>query len=460
MDLRASIEHVAWPAVMGGFAAELMALQWQFNASQFWSPERLRQAQFRQLELLVAHAASKVPFYAERLREADIDPTAHLTEDAWARLPVLTRRDVQRAGDKLHAPSPAAHGAISEVASGGSTGVPVHVRKTGLDNLLWNAIHIREEFWHRDDPAGTVVRLRGVPAHFPPEHSAAMNSREGLILPDWGPPASLLWKTGKMGLMHYVRPAAEQEAFLRRMQPEYIYTLPSTLRLLLAQWRGAPFKLRSVWTLSEAVDDTLREACRTVFGCRIVHNYTSAETGYLALQCPQSDVFHVQSETVLLEVIDGDGRPCKPGEIGRVVVTPLHNFAMPLLRYEIGDEAEPGLPCACGRGLPVLARIVGRIHDFATLPTGERRRVQPGHHELAAIRAIHEYQLIQRSRERIEILIVASRKLTNEEESAIRIIHSTKIGPEFHYDITYCDAIPRTPGGKLRPFISEVSAPA
>jgi phenylacetate-CoA ligase len=87
--------------------------------------------------------------------------------------------------------------------------------------------------------------------------------------------------------------------------------------------------------------------------------YSANETGYLALQCPLSGHYHVQSETVLVEVLDEVGRACRPGETGAVVVTPLQNFAMPLLRYSLGDFAEVGSPCACGRHLPVLKEILG-----------------------------------------------------------------------------------------------------
>src|SRR3546814_13116510 len=84
---------------------------------------------------------------------------------------------------------------------------------------------------------------------------------------------------------------------------------------------------------------------------------------YLALQCPEHEHYHVQSEAVLLEVLDEEDRPCRPGEVGRVVVTPLTNFAMPMIRYAVGGLAAVGAPCPCGRGLPVLTRILGRARD-------------------------------------------------------------------------------------------------
>jgi phenylacetate-CoA ligase len=88
--------------------------------------------------------------------------------------------------------------------------------------------------------------------------------------------------------------------------------------------------------------------------------YSSDEAGYIALQCPEGEHYHVQSESLLLEVLDAAGSACMPGQVGRVIVTTLNNFAMPLVRYDTGGDAEVGPPCACGRGLPVLRSLVER----------------------------------------------------------------------------------------------------
>jgi len=459
MGLVSSIEGAAFPAVATGMAAEIMALQRQFDASQFWPPEVMRAVQWRQLRLLVAHAARQVPFHARRLRAAGIDPET-FTEADWRRLPVLTRRDLQARGDALQARVvPKSHGATTTVSSGGSSGVPVRVRKTALDNLLWNAMHVRDEIWNRPDPAGTIVRIRGTSPALTPEQQALTFST-GLCLPDWGPPTSLLWQTGPIWLLNDHVPIAAQAAFLREKQADYLFTFPSNLRLLLAHFRETgerPPALRSVWTMSEVVDETMRAQCREVFGCRIVHNYSSAEAGYMALQCPDGDHFHVMSETLLLEVLRPDGTPCTPGEIGRVVLTPLHNFAMPLLRYEIGDEAEMGGPCACGRGLPVLRRIVGRMYDYLVLPSGRRQRVDTGFLRIAAIPAVREFQVVQRSLERGEILMVLSRPLTAAETAEIHQVLREKVSSELRFDIVVLDSIPRTVAGKLRIFVSDLA---
>ncbi len=459
-ELRSSIEQVAWPAVPAGTAAQLLALQYQFDETQWWPAEQLRARQFGQLQLLLRHAAATVPFHAERLRLAGIDPNEPLTEAAWARLPILTRWDVHDAGGLLHATSiPASHGVTGETTTGGSTGIPVHVRRSAVDGLMWSAVAVREEIWHRDDMLGCMVRVRAQPDGLTEEQKRQVRSADGLQGADWGPPAALLWRTGRSAVLDYTTPVPRQAEFLRRMEAVYLFTDPSNLRLLLGHCRDKHIvlpDLLAVWTVSEVVDESLRRLCHDVFGVRIVANYSAAETGYIALQCPDHDHYHVQSEVIFVEVLNDAGSPCAPGEIGRVVVTPLHNFAMPLLRYELGDEAEVGAPCPCGRGLPVLRRVVGRTLDYLTLPSGEKRRPILNHYRLAEVAAIREFQIVQRSVERIEVLMVLGRPLSANEKATITAVLAAELGGEFDIVLTPCETIPRTAAGKLRPFMSDL----
>lgn len=463
LSLQSPIESVAWPAVLSGPDAQVMALQYQLSDSQWWSPERIRARQLQQLRQLLIHAERQVPFYAQRIRSAGLDLLQELSEASWARLPILRRVDVQRAGDDLNARKvPQQHGTSSVAASSGSNGVPVRVRKTELDNLLWFAAHVREELWHRNGSRGVLARIRRVPPKLTPEQVAQVRSPTGLMLPDWGPPISRLWRTGPMGVLDDRVAIADQAAFLQRLKPEYLHVFPANLRLVLSHFREQNLRLeslRSVWTMSETVEDSLRELCHEVFGCPIIHHYSAAETGYMALQCPEhEDRYHVQSEFVLLEVLDPEGRPCEPGTIGSVFVTPLHSFATPLLRYEIGDEAELGEACPCGRGLPVLRRIVGRVNDYLVTPSGQRHRVESGYYRLCKISAIREFQLIQRAVDHVELAVVLARPLTEQETADLRAMLEHDFSSELRFTIAVRDALPRTEAGKLRTFVSELAS--
>ena len=161
----------------------------------------------------------------------------------------------------------------------------------------------------------------------------------------------------------------QQAAWLQRCNPEYLLTYPSNVMALMqhSQQHGWRLNKRARCTFGEIVEPHVRAACQRIWNVPLVDMYSSQEVGYIALECPDRDAYHVQCENVLVEVVDEAGHACQPGEIGRLLVTTLHNFAMPLIRYDIGDYAEVGEACECGRGLPVLKRIVGRPTQYVDL---------------------------------------------------------------------------------------------
>ena len=320
-----------------------------------------------------------MPFYGVSLRRAGIKPGHPITDDAWARVPILGRRAVQEAGDRLHATElPPGHGRPVEVRTSGSSGMPVTVRKTELEQFYWQSFTLREELWHGRDLGAKLLAIRRDDQLAPTATGASLRQ-----LRDWGAPVATVYPTGPMVLLDYRCTIAEQADALRRERPDYLLTFPSNLLALLRHMRAqdlAPAGLRGVRTAGEALAPETRALCSRPLGCvEVTDCYSAAETGNLAFQCPDSppgqERYHVQSESALVEVLDADGRPCAPGATGRVVVTPLHNFAMPLIRYEIGDLAEVGPPCTCGRTLPVLTRIPGRARDMLTLPGGAQRHL-------------------------------------------------------------------------------------
>lgn len=452
-----------WPSVETREGPELREMLRRFGESQWWPPQRLRASQFSLLGALLAHAKAHVPHYAERLKPLEIPADGVLTEALWRQIPILKRSEVRDLGDRLRADAyPESLGALGMTMTGGSTGIPVRVLRTDMDSFLWNAITLREELWHREDIRGTIATLRGVDNDFfaaAMRRPGAVRIGGGVILPQWGPPATSLWQTGKMAILQPGATPVAQADFLAAVHPDYLLIKPSGLRLLLAYLRDtgtALPPLRAVWTAHEVVDASLRAECQSLLGCRIVSNYSASETGYIALQCPEHAHYHVMAETLYVEVVDEAGQPCAPGEIGRVLVTPLYGFAMPLLRYEIGDEAVAGPPCPCGRGLPVLTRVVGRLENYLILKDGTRRRVDLGHYQLSAIPAIREFQLVQPARGRVELRLAVARPLGEAEMIFLRDMMQRSFGEELEHAIVIVSELPRTPGGKVMQFVSEI----
>ncbi len=220
--MRSSIESNIFPPILTSRPATLMALQHHLGQSQWWHAERLRAEQLRQLAALVNFATSTIPFYADRLRAAGLEPGAPMTWEAWSRIPVLTRHDVQDAGDALNpAALPPSHGRTGEIASGGSTGVPVRIQKSDFANLMWDAIHIREELWHREDPTGALVMIAGLPRTMSEATRQAASTSNGMTVPQWGGIQSQIWTTGPLHMIDLNHPAEAHVDFILRHAPSY-----------------------------------------------------------------------------------------------------------------------------------------------------------------------------------------------------------------------------------------------
>ncbi|MBL9124642.1 MAG: phenylacetate--CoA ligase family protein [Planctomycetaceae bacterium] len=456
LDVTTTVNGTVWPGIPGPFASQLLAMQCQFEAIQWLSPEELLARQTRQLGRLLAHAYDTSPFYRRRLDAVGLPAERVHGPAEWLRIPLLTRSDLQTQHAEILSRSvPEAHGPQSQLFTSGSTGRPVMVVGTGLTQLFWNCCTLRDHLWHRRAPGATLAAIRSLAGEIG-------RAPEGLTGEDWGPATRGIVNTGPSYTLSVHSTIEEQADWLQRRDPDYLLTYPSNLLALVQHsqahgWRLP--RLRQARTFGELLEPHVRRACRARWGVGIVDMYSSQEVGYIALQCPAQEQYHVQAENVLVEVIDEEGRLCSPGQIGRVVVTALHNFALPLLRYEIGDYAEVGEACPCGRGLPVLRRIMGRQRNMAILPDGRRRwpAIELAEtDELADFPPIHQFQLVQRSTTAMEMLLVVHRPLSAADEDRLRAWIVSAVGYPFEVAFRYVDSIPRSPLGKFEDFRCEI----
>ncbi len=446
--------EIAWPAIPRSQSAALMSILFQLEISQGRSPEELALQQFRQLGHVIQHAYQTVPFYRRRFDEAKLDPVKIASPDRWSEVPLLTRRDIQTCGAQLHSTAiPPTHGPVKSTATGGSTNQPVVTLGTGMTELFWQALTLRDHFWHCRDFAGSIAAIRytGDSRARPPLGQQSDN---------WGVATANMMTTGPAYLLNIQSSVEEQAAWLLDCNPTYVLSYPSVLLALSQIFADRDWtlpRLREIRTFGEILEPGCRASCQRVFGAKVVDMYSSQEVGYIALQCPQQEHYHVQSENLLVEILDESGVPCQPGEIGRVVITTLHNFAMPLLRYDIGDYAEVGEQCSCGRGLPVLKRILGRQRNLLVMPDGQRRWPIFNEGERPEeLPLFYQFQAIQRSREHLEIRVVRDGPLSRAEEEAVVRYLQQSLGHPFMITIICVDSIPRSPAGKFEDFISFV----
>ena len=452
--IRSRVPGLIWPGLPGSYGDAHLSLLWQLERSQWWRAEVLLAHQMKQLKVILDHAVKHVPYYRARL--AGLDPNDCATHEGWTQLPILTRSDIQMAGLQLRADAmPKEQGRFNEILTSGSTGKPIRAFGSDITAFYWNIFTIRGHLWHKHDFSGKLASIRIFDENVgsPPK---------GTSVPAWGPATDVAWVTGPSALLNLATASISQQAeWLQREAPDYLLTHPSNLAALVREMGPRPAvlpNLREIWTISESLDANVRRFVEDVWQLRVVDTYSSRECGYLAIQCPMSDHYHVQSESVLIEVLDDTGRPAEPGKVGRVVISTLHNFATPLLRYEIGDYAEVGAPCACGRGLPTLSRILGRQRNMLTLPDGEKRWPRCGYDQFMDIVPVRQLRLIQRSLQTIDAELVSERPLSEGECGALAGIIQQALGYPFDIHLVYLPEIPRGPGGKFEEFVTALES--
>jgi len=437
-----ALQDVLWPAIPDNDAARMLALQYQFEQSQWWPLVRLQELQMQQFAQVFRHAVATVPYYRERFA-----PWAGsaMSWERYRELPVSSRRDIQLAGDDMHsAAPPAAHGPIVTTQSTGSTASPLVTRGTAWTQIMWRALLLREHLWHNRDLRGKLAAIRSNTVDYES--------------PNWGI-ATSAFVTGPCLVRSLTIDLDEQLRWLVAEDPDYVLGFATNMRALAVRSRELGIRLprlKEVRTYGEVLQPDARDIVRAAWGVEIVDSYSSEELGYIALQCPQSGHYHIQSESLIVEVLNTEGAPCAPGETGQVVVSTLHNFAMPLLRYSSGDFAEVGDPCACGRGLPVLRRIAGRQRNMILRPDGVRQWPTFPMSAWFDIAPVLQIQLVQDAIDHVEARLVMKRDFSSDE--AERLIAALQGCLDYPFRITLrrVDEIPRSAGQKYEDFICMV----
>jgi phenylacetate-CoA ligase len=429
----------------------------ELHSAQFWPAERMVEHQRRLLETLLRHARSHVPFYRDTGR---LEPLFRADDsidwDGWLQIPRLSRADVQKAGDRLRAEwTPVEHGRIERCLTSGSSGEPVTVWHTARFNpRVRKAVNIRNFERNGIDTSQTLAFLY---PFTPNDFDIRSPRRQGTKIDQY----SEVGLTGERYDLADTRPPAELIDALVSIRPKFIRAQPVVLDMICAYDHGGRLPALGVAAVFGVGDYFSAEAKRRVsdhLGCWIIDSYGSVECGRLANSCPHCGRYHVEAETVLLEVLDGEGRLAEPGAKGDVVVTALHNYAMPLIRYDLDDRAIVGARDACAITLPALDTVLGKKRTLFIF--GDGVVVAP----LLPLPAIIEllgaqtFQIAQVARDRCEFRIVPG----SIGWSDMRFEEMTELmramwWRELQVDYRAVESIDRNSGrGKLFPYMQEL----
>jgi phenylacetate-CoA ligase len=338
-------------------AGELAQLRYQreFERTQFLTPDEIRQLQLRRLRVLLTHAYEQCPFYRRRMQQIGFAPSdLRQLEDVRA-LPPLEKQEIQDHAAAMIARNwPQAD--LIRNQTGGSTGTPITFYLSGDRKCSRAAATLRHNRWASWEPGDKAAVIWGAPRDRPADD---WRSRlRGLLLrqPLWLDTANVseqnlaafqraLWQYRPRVLQAYARSAV---LFARYLQAN---ALPA-------------YRPHSIVTSAEVLEDDERELLENVFACPVFNRYGCREVSVIASECEAHSGLHVMAEGLYVEVETPHG-PAAPGERGSILVTDLLNHAMPLIRYRIGDlGAWAAGACRCGRGLPRLQHVAGRVTDF------------------------------------------------------------------------------------------------
>jgi phenylacetate-CoA ligase len=244
---------------------------------------------------------------------------------------------------------------------------------------------------------------------------------------------------------------------LVRWQPMMFRAYASALSLFaeyIREKRITGIRPKLIETTAEKVSEQQRQLLEDVFQCPVADWYTARELGTIAFQCPSGGL-HI-SETRYLEVI-ANGKPAQPNQLGEVAITSTHQLAMPLIRYKLGDMAIfQSEPCPCGRGLPSLQEVVGRVQDF--LVTADGRFVHGGYfpHTFRNWPEIFRYQVYQSDMKHLEVRLICKRDVDSLWLENLRKEIQHRFGEDMQIEIKLVDHFELTRAGKHRFIISDV----
>ncbi|MGO0577075.1 phenylacetate--CoA ligase family protein [Ornithinimicrobium panacihumi] len=321
------------------------------------SPDALGQLQRERARDLLRHAYDTVPYYAETFDAAGLGRGDLDRDDSWSAVPVLTKSAVKEHQERLVSPGLRGRGLVS--STGGSTGQPLrvlHDRSSPIAALWWRAYRwwgvgpgLHEGFVNRQRRG----RLRTL------AHDA-----------QWWPARHLYLDAQGMG-------PQEMDSFVarwNRVRPSVLTGYVEGVHQLAQHVRrtGSAFAPPlAIAVTASVLHPSQRQTVEHVLGAPVHDCYRSAEVPWIAAQCQVRSGLHVMADHRIVEIVDDDGAPAPPGQLGHVLVTDLSNLVFPLIRYRIGDRATAlADDCPCGRGLPLVSPVDGREVDVLRGPEG------------------------------------------------------------------------------------------
>ena len=406
------------------------------------SRAELRAWQDARLRRLVLHAYESVPFYRRLFDRHRLHPRHIRGTMDLELIPTSDKAAMRREGAATLLARGQDPASLLTVRTSGSSGEPFTVQRTWLEDKLQYLLRLRtlRSFGVRHRDRIVAVGVGGRP-----------ESGDGKVIGRSLRAFGFHHQRLVDGLQEPARVAVQ----LRGERPEVLFGLPGMLdRLTVPELADiiAGVRPRLVVIGGEVATPAMRLRIRQVFAAPLYETYGSHECPLIAWECRHSGDLHTCDDGVLVEILR-DGRAAEPGERGEVVLTNLHAYAMPFLRYRIGDLAERADTCRCGLPFGAIGQVQGRMIDYFPLPDG--RLLHP--YEIVTRLVwgpgqwLRQYQLVQERRDRVVLYAVTEGPASAERLAEVGRVVRPVLGPGVEFEVKVVERIAFEATGKLRP---------
>lgn len=411
--------------------------------TQWLERKELIHFQQRRLLGLLKFAYENVPYYHKLFKGKNLRPNDIKTVEDLKKLPILKKEDIRKTPQEFI--SSLSHTWMIPCLTSGTTSRPLKFYRTKEDFSWCLASRLRAYGWGQyefGDKIGLIWALKPSELKSPYSRIKKFIGNKTILLNAYG----LSEKS--------IRSSAKR---IEKLRPHYISGYSSCI-YMLAKYiisEGMPSaKLKGIFTTAETLLPSQRRLIENVFECNVYDQYGSHEISSIASECAKNVGYHIHSENVAVEIVK-DGECAASGETGAILVTSLHNFAMPFIRYYIGDTAiQTDESCPCGRGLPLIKSLEGRTYEYFKTSDGSLVGLKDLDIFFEDL-PVDMFQIFQRNPDEILIKIVKKENYSEKDtEFIINNIAWDRGKAKIYVEIV--DVISPTKSGKKQYFISKI----
>lgn len=419
----------------------------EFEKNQWYSLSDLTEYQNEKLRALIKHAYHTVPYYTELMRKLKLQPDDIKTVKELYKLPLLTKQDIKNNFNKLISLKFNKH-FLRHGHTSGTTGSPLDLVYDIQTCVVHHVADWRQKNW--------ADLKYGAPF-------ASVQGRLIVPIKQITPP---FWRKNYINNQLFMSSFHLKENtipyYFNKIKMDgirHIEGYPSTIYILsmYLNKKKQTLPLKAVLTSSETLYDFQRASIEKAFCCKVFDYYGMAERAVFATECEYHQGHHLNMDYGITEFVNNQNEIVRKGEFGRIVATSLHNWAMPLIRYQTNDSSSCDYStCQCGRGFPLMKNVTTKDESIVTLPDG--RLISPSvlTHPFKPMVNILESQIIQENKNEFIIKIVKNEKYSQTDEDKLLSAFKERLGNDLIFKFDYVDEIPRTKNGKLKWVISKI----